>query len=111
MSDHNNHNESMENSNLGDAEEDQQLSSSDQANENEQDDNPLTHADTGAETSEANEASAAKNAVYSGSHDSALKYIDRNRSTSTRANEATSGTDTNTCGLGAGGGNSAGEIM
>jgi hypothetical protein len=110
MSENTNYNKG-DNANLGSTEEDQQLTSHDKTIESEQADNPLTNADSDDETTDANEANAARNTVNSGSHDSALNYADRNRSNTTRANEATSRTDTNTGGLGAGGGNSAGEIM
>ena len=98
-----------ENENLGSAEEEQQLGSSQEGNYSDQDDNPMTHASED-ENTDANEANAARNTVNSGSHNLATSYTDRNKSTTSRANEATSRNDTNTGGLGSGGGNSAGEI-
>jgi hypothetical protein len=59
---------------------------------------------------DANESRAAKHAANEGGGTAATSYSDRNRSDSTRSNEASDRNDTNTGGLGAGGGNSAGEI-
>jgi hypothetical protein len=93
------------NKDLGQTEMDQQEASSKINNVNDQDDNPLTHADN-----ESAEATAARQASDSVDNSSATRYADRNRGTAGRANEATDRNDTNTGGMGAGGGNSAGQI-
>lgn len=105
MSDTNN---KQGNDNLGQTEIDQQLQSHQSTSSHEQQDNPLTHSSD--EADDANQSNAARNAVDDGDNDSSVNYRDRNRSTSTRANEASDRLDTGSGGLGAGGGHSAGEI-
>ena len=66
--------------------------------------------DDNDEATDENQASASKHAI-DGDKTSASTYTDKNRSNTTRANEATDKNDSGSGGLGAGGGHSAGEKM
>lgn len=107
MSQTNQNNPGQVNDDLGNSEMDQQLQSSQSSDTSEQADNPLTHS---SDDDDANESNAARNAADGGDHDAANTYRDRNRGTSTRANEASDRLDSGSGGLGSGGGHSAGEI-
>ncbi|WP_207491806.1 hypothetical protein [Aridibaculum aurantiacum] len=103
MADINEENQGV-NEDLGQTEMDQQQQSSSEGNNANQDD-----SDEGK--SDAAQANAARHAAGEERRTSALRYADRNRSSTTRSNEASDRLDTGSGGLGAGGGHSAGEIM